>query len=316
MNPKPVALPRPRRVEAAVTALIEGADDPERQLPDMLRRREIMALELGLIDAEIERLAFESICGQRDDTQDVELYDGGLGVTREFVDNHEPPVGQLQWLDDLPQRFNGLNDSPGDVTGVRWGSGGLFANDLFITAGHCFDQHGGGWQRPRRNGTTIEPAEIATLMRVNFNFQINGATGQVRPGEPFPVEQLREYRLGNLDFAIVRLGRNSMGQLPGEVYGILQLAVQDLIDVGTMLCLIQHPSGRPKRVEAGPMLHNRATEIAYDSLDTEGGSSGSPILSTAGEIVGVHTNGGCAAFSGFNFGVPIGTIRMASAVIN
>jgi len=71
MNPKPVGLPRPLRVEAAVTALIEVADNPERQLQDMLRRRGIMALELGLIDAEIERLAFESICGQRDDTQDV-----------------------------------------------------------------------------------------------------------------------------------------------------------------------------------------------------------------------------------------------------
>jgi V8-like Glu-specific endopeptidase len=316
MNPKPVALPRPHRVEAAVAAVLAAVGHPDRQLQDMLRRRETLALELGLVDAEIERVAFESICGQQDDTQDVELYDGSLGVTRTFVDQHEPPVGQLQWLDDLPQRFSGPNDSPGDVAGVRWGSGGLFADDLFITAGHCFDQHGGGWQRPRRNGVTIEPIEIAILMRVNFNYQINGATGQKRPGEPFPVEQLLEYRLGNLDFAIVRLGRNSAGRLPGEVYGTLQLAPQNLTNVGAMLCLIQHPSGRPKRIEAGPMRHNQAAQIAYDSLDTEGGSSGSPILSTTGEIVGVHTNGGCAAFSGFNFGVPIGSLRTASSIIN
>ena len=315
MHPKPVALPRPPRVEAAVAATLEAIGQPERQLQDMLRRRETMALELGLIDAEIERLTFESICGQRDDSQDVERYDGNLGVARAFVDRHEPPVGQLQWLDDLAQRFGGPNDSPGDVTGVRWGSGGLFTNDLFITAGHCFDQDGGGWQRPRRQGVTIEPAEIATLMRVNFNFQVNGQTGQVRPGESFPVEALLDYRLGGLDFAIVRVGRNAAGQLPGEVFGTLQVAAQDLIDVGAMLCLIQHPSGRAKRVEAGPMLHNRAAQIAYDSLDTEGGSSGAPILSAAGEIVGVHTNGGCSAFSGFNFGVPIGSIRLASSLI-
>ncbi len=315
MNPKPVALPRPRRVEVSVAAALEAVGEAQPKLQDMLRRRETLAYELELLDAEVERLAIESICGHVDDTQDVETYDGSLGVTRQFVDDHERSVGQLQWLDDLFGRFNGPNDSPGDVAGVRWGSGGLFANDLFITAGHCFDQHGGGWQRPKRNGVTIPPQEIATLMRINFNYQVDGATGAVRPGAAFPVEALLEYRLGGLDFAIVRVGRNAAGRLPGEDFGTLQAAAADLTTDAATLCLIQHPSGRPKRVEAGPMLHNLGGQIAYDSLDTEGGSSGSPILSDTGEIVGVHTNGGCSAFSGFNFGVAIGAIRGASDVL-
>ncbi|MGH9752528.1 MAG: trypsin-like serine peptidase [Blastocatellia bacterium] len=315
MNPKPVALPRPRRAEIAVAATLEAAGLAVQKLQDNLRRHEALAYELGLVEAEIERFAIETTCGLSDDSQDVERYDGMLGVTRDFVDRHEPPVGQLQWLDDLFGRFSGPNDSPGDVADVRWGSGGLFTNDLFITAGHCFDQHGGGWQRPRRNGLTIEPKEIATLMRVNFNYQLDGATGLLRLGAPFPVEELVEYRSSGHDYAIVRLGRNADGQLPGEIYGTLRLASQDLHDPAAMLCLIQHPSGRPKRVEAGPMLRNSAGRIAYDSLDTEGGSSGSPILSPAGEIVGVHTNGGCAAFSGFNYGAAIGVIRAASSVI-
>ena len=316
MNPKPVALPRPRRAEAVALALTESSVGPEAMLDNMIRRRDAVAYELGLIDAEIERFAVESVCGNRDDTQDVETYDGTLGVTRDFVNQFERPMGQLQWLEDLADHFNGPNDSPGDVAGVRWGSGGLFTNELFITAGHCFDQDGGGWQRPRRNGTTISPAEIARLMRVNFNYQVNGATGAVRPGESFPVQELIEYRVGGLDFAIARLGRNAAGRLPGEQNGTLRLAAQDLTTQQAMLCLIQHPSGHPKRVEAGPMLHNKGGQIAYDSLDTEGGSSGAVILSPAGEIVGVHTNGGCSAFSGFNFGVAIGVIRAASSIIN
>ncbi|WP_417913045.1 trypsin-like serine peptidase [Candidatus Electronema sp. TJ] len=315
MNPKPVALPRPPHVEAAAIMMFRTSAEPEKPLQDMLRRREVLSLELGRLDAEIERYAYESLCGV-DDTQDVELYDGTLGVTREFVDRYEPPIGQLQWLDDLHQRFNGSNESPGNVTGVRWGSGGLFTNDMFITAGHCFDQYGGGWQRPSRNGITVESAEIATLMRVNFNFQINGQTKQERLGESFPVEALLEYRSGGLDFAIVRLGRNASGKLPGEIYGTFQFAEQDVTQSGAMLCLIQHPSGRPKKVEAGSMLHNKAGQIAYNSLDTEGGSSGSPILTTDGRIVGVHTNGGCSYFSGFNYGVTIGAIRAASSVIS
>lgn len=316
MNPKPVALPRPRRSEVAAADAVERGVRSDTLLKDMLRRRDALALELGIVDAEIERFAIESICGITDDTQDVETYDGTLGVTRQFVDDHERPIGQLQWLDDLADRFNGPNDSPGDVAGARWGSGGLFTNDLFITAGHCFDQHGGGWERPRRNGVTILPAEIATLMRVNFNYQVNGETGEERPGDSFPVAELREYRLGGLDFAIARVGRNAAGRLPGEIHGTLRLAAQDLSTGGAMLCMIQHPSGRPKRIEAGPMGENTGGRITYGSLDTEGGSSGAPILSLAGEVVGVHTNGGCGAFSGFNFGVAIGTIRSASAIVN
>ena len=313
MKPKPVALPRPPRAEAAVAADVNHESD--RRMLDMLSRRDALAYELELVDAELEHLAFESICGAADDTQDVETYDGTLGVTREFVDRHEGPVGQMQWLDDLAQRFAGPDESPGNVAGVRWGSGGLIDEFRFITAGHCLDQTGGGWQRPRRGGAVIQPEEIATLMRVNFNYQIAGDTGQLRPGVPFPVVELSEYRLGGLDYAILVLGRNDAGQSPGELFGTLQVAAQDLDDHDAMLCLIQHPSGRPKRIEAGAMRHNVSGQIAYDSLDTQGGSSGSPVLSPDGEVVGVHTNGGCSAFSGFNYGVAIDAIRNASSVI-
>jgi hypothetical protein len=315
VQPKPVALPRPRQAEFAARATIEAVGPTDVKLDDLVQRREALALELGLIDAEVERFAIESICGSRDDTQDVETYDGSLGVTRAFVDTHEPRIGQLQWLEDLHDRFSEPGESAGNVAGVRWGSGGLIANDLFITAGHCFDQQGGGWDRPRRGGKVIESAEIARLMRVNFNYQVNGETGEIRPGEPFPVEELLEFRLGGLDFAIVRVGMNSAGRLPGEIYGTIATAAEDLIAEGAMLCLIQHPNGVPKRIEAGPMFQNTSGQIAYDSLDTQGGSSGSPILSDSGELAGVHTNGGCTAFSGFNFGVAIGTIRSASSIV-
>jgi V8-like Glu-specific endopeptidase len=315
VQPKPVALPRPRQAELAASATMEAFGPTEVKLEDLVQRREALALELGLIDAEVERFAIESICGNRDDTQGVELYDGSLGVTREFVDAHEPRIGQLQWLEDLHDRFSGPGDSAGDVAGVRWGSGGLIANDLFITAGHCFDQQGGGWNRPRRGGRVIESDEIAPLMRVNFNYQVNEETGEIRPGEAFPVEELLEFRLAGLDFAIVRVGPNEAGQLPGETYGTLATAAEDLVAEGAMLCLIQHPNGVPKRIEAGPMLRNTSGQISYDSLDTQGGSSGSPILSDSGELVGVHTNGGCTSFSGFNFGVAIGAIRNASSIV-
>ncbi|MBA3314906.1 MAG: trypsin-like peptidase domain-containing protein [Planctomycetaceae bacterium] len=136
---------------------------------------------------------------------------------------------------------------------------------------------------------------------------------EVRPGESFPVLELVEYRLGNLDFAVARLGPNAAGDLPGAAFGRLVVAVEDIADEEAMLCIIQHPNGSPKKVEAGPMQSNVGGQISYDSLDTQGGSSGSPIVSLTGEIVGVHTNGGCTAFSGFNFGVAVMAIRGASS---
>ncbi len=171
MFPKRFALPFPPKVEGL--GLVPTTDRPQQRLEELRRQHEELAQQLELLDAEAEALAIESICGNADESQHVELYDGTLGVLRAFVDVNERPVGQLQWLNDLADRFDDSGDSPGNVSGVRWGSGGLISDDLFLTAGHCFDQSGGGWARPKRNGQTISPQEIATLMRVNFNFQIN-----------------------------------------------------------------------------------------------------------------------------------------------
>lgn len=283
------------------------------EIESLATRRHALAFELELLDAQLERAALETICGLKDDAQDVEHYDGQLGVTRGFVDSHERPIGQLQWLSDLHQRFAGADERAGNVAGQRWGSGGLITPELFLTAGHCFDRSGGGWQRPRRGNVIISSDEIASLMRVNFDFQVDGTTGDTKPGAPFPIEELLEYKRGGLDYAIVRLGRDAQGRLPGEVYGHLTLAAQDLTTPDAMLCMIQHPSGRPKRVEAGPLLSNLGGRISYDSLDTQGGSSGSPVLAApSGQVVGVHTNGGCSAYSGANYGLAIGAIRQVS----
>ncbi|USK32146.1 trypsin-like peptidase domain-containing protein [Bacillus sp. F19] len=249
-----------------------------------------------------------SPCGPVNDLQHVEQYNGNLGVTSAFVSAHQAPVGQVQWNNNLASIYT----NPGNVSGVRWCSGTLISDDLFLTAGHCFDQSPGGWIVPRINGTNdpIPSTEIATNMHVNFDYQLD-SIGNPKPEQSFNVIGLVEYREGGLDYAILRLQGN-----PGQIFGVAQVANVDAA-VGDMLCIIQHPNGDRKMIEAGPATAISSYRIEYNDIDTDGGTSGSGILlSPNGTLVGVHTNGGCKTDStGYNFGVRISYLIEKSLIL-
>jgi V8-like Glu-specific endopeptidase len=316
---------RPARgsVPAGVVAAAgRGADRPEDplfppnpELLEALRQRRVERAGAAAAGARaLDEYAFliESICGVGDDSQPVEQYTGALGVSTAFVAAHQRPVGQVQWNANLASIYT----NPGTVSGVRWGTGTLISDDLFLTAGHLFDQTGGGWERPRANGTTniIPPTEIATNMRVNFDFQAD-PLGNMRTEQSFAIVALLEYRLGGLDFAVARLGGN-----PGATFGRATLSTTDAVE-GDMLCIIGHPAGQPKRIEAGPALAPVGNQIRYNDIDTLGGNSGSGVLRASdGRLVGVHTNGGCTAASpapggGNNFGMRIAAVIAQSPIL-
>ena len=255
-----------------------------------------------------EDVTLEAVCGGIDESQPVEQYDGTLGPTLSFVQQHQSPVGQLQWNDNLATSFA----NPGNVSGQRWCTGTLVSPNLFLTAGHCFDRSGGGWQRPLIDGTTdvIPSEQIATNMHVNFNFQVD-PNGVLRQEQSFVVLDLVEYRLGGLDFAVVRVDGD-----PGDTFGTAEISTVDANE-DDPLCLIQHPAGLPKRIDGGTVFHTHQPQVGYDDIDTLGGSSGSGILLVSqGTIVGVHTNGGCSTPAiGHNHGVTITSILQASPTL-
>jgi hypothetical protein len=168
---------------------------------------------------------------------------------------------------------------------------------------------------PSHNNVPIPPHEIAKLMHVNFNYQVNGRTGTTRPGLQFPVIGLLEHRIGSVDYAIIKLGPDTAGRHARDLFGELEVATSDLTTRGAMLCIIQHPTRQEKKIEAGPLEENRAGRIAYNGIDTASGSSGAPIVGPDGDIVGVHLKGGCFETGGFNSGAAIGAIRAVSALL-
>lgn len=270
-----------------------------------------------LYEDKIAKIKFETICGGVDDCQPVENYDGTLGVTREFVQALSNPVGQIQWRYSFGPGFSEPGATPGNVQGVRWCTGALISENLFITAGHCFDREGNGWKLPKRNGEVISSKEIATLMRVNFNYQVNRTTGQVRNDTiDYPVEELMEYRQGNLDYAIIRLGRDRQGKFPGERFGRIAISKEE-VAIGNVVGVIQHPLGKPKVIEAGPVTFKNVHLLSYNDIDTQGGSSGSPVISISSDgIVAVHVSGGCdVSRSGHNNATAIRAILPYSRII-
>ena len=100
------------------------------------------------------------------------------------MNDHQLPVAQVQWNDNLAAVFT----NPGNVSGVRWGSGTMIGPDLFLTCGHLFDPDPNGWTVPRQNGTAnaISPQQAATNMHLNFEYQVD-ASNVLRAEQSFPI---------------------------------------------------------------------------------------------------------------------------------
>jgi V8-like Glu-specific endopeptidase len=279
--------------------------------PELVSSTRVEALRVGDLEV-IYQDTRESICGGRDDSQAVEQYDGRLGVTREFVKAHQAAVAQTQWNDNLSSKYR----NPGNVSGKRWCSGTMISEDLYLTAGHCFNPNPDDWIVPRKNNRPnepIPPEEIAINMHVNFNYQAD-PQGRLRNEQSFPILKLVERNLGGLDYAIVRLAGN-----PGSarLFGNTPVSKNDAV-LRNVICIIGHPAGYPKRIEAGTVTYLRGDKIGYNSLDTLGGNSGSGILhSPSGYIVGIHTDGGCGQDpgAGQNTGVRVSSLVRESPTI-
>lgn len=81
---------------------------------------------------------------------------------------------------------------------------------------------------------------------------------------------------------------------PQSTYGYLQLLNRAPV-VNESIYIIQHPGGTVQKIGTGTVYNitaNSNKDLGY-MIDTEGGSSGSPVLASDNKVIGLHHYGGC-----------------------
>jgi len=185
--------------------------------------------------------------------------DNSVEITRVTDSN------QLRWARSVA-RLTFVSTEEDDVLTC---TGFVVARTLFITNDHC----------PRG-----EKERKSAIVEFDYDFK----------GAPTKIYRLKAELARNepLDFAFYELNKPVGDREP------LRLLVEDQpLDNKKQLIVIQHPAGLPKRLAAIDCEVKTlasgirpATDFGH-KCDTEGGSSGSPVLNLSGLVVGIHHYG-------------------------
>ncbi len=102
---------------------------------------------------------------------------------------------------------------------------------------------------------------------------------------------------------------------PGETLGKAKINAAAVPNPGDPLVIIQFPKGGAKQVATGTLSDEDELYWSYGDLDTLAGASGAGILTSAGELIGIHTNGQCYEDGGANRGIKISRAYQESSLL-
>lgn len=191
-----------------------------------------------------------------------------------------------------------------DPRSCRLGSGcsaWLFSEYAVGTAGHCMS-----------GGSTAG-------VLLHFNTPPSTAAGVPQPAHPNdqyalgPYLQFLDQGIGQ-DWSVMAALRNSNTLLfPGQAQGSWYMIAPPPAVVTGDLRVTGYGTGngtsgsatasQMQKTHAGTWVTTSTADALAYRVDTTGGNSGSPILlDTTGELIGVHTHGGCGNTTGANYG--------------
>ena len=154
------------------------------------------------------------------------------------------------------------------------------------------------------NQHCIENANDAQNTQFIFNFEYQNCNGTSATSQDVVANTSTLVKLSNnLDYSLVKLPVN-----PTNTYGYLSMSSQ-APSTGDRIYIPQHPGGRRKEIavfdsqssgNVAQINNVGSKRIAYFA-DTQGGSSGSPVLDYNSNLVVVlHNTGSCSAGNGGN----------------
>ncbi len=257
-----------------------------------------------------------SICDDSSaDFQEVNLYDGTLGIPKSYVDAHEQYVGKLIFF----ERYTFVDpDSGEEQQGVipRMGSGLLIDDNLFLTAAHNMVSPSKIINESNQSATILEID--FTNATVNFNYDML-SNGVENAGDTYAIVEVKEilqYTNDSgvqIDYAILRIERDA-----GNDFSTARLS-NGTPYFGQQLTIIQHPQGGTKKVDTGSAdlisTYSIFSGLLRHTVDTLGGSSGSPVINDNGKTIAIHTKGGCDFRQKANHALLISDIKNHSNII-
>ncbi|WP_394845456.1 serine protease [Pendulispora brunnea] len=189
--------------------------------------------------------------------------------------------------------FTPINDYHGDISSIQEREDAVVlingsctgtliaaqAGPIILTAGHC--------------------GHVGDRVMLAFNVEAN-ADGDTLVTEGAIIEQA-----DTPDYALIQPDK-----LPAIAPTPLTTKESDRV------AIVQHPRGGPKAIAEGKLAGICNGLIYYTDLDTLVGGSGAGVLTREGYLIGVHTDGDCAADgTGSNYGWTAASIVQASSYL-
>jgi V8-like Glu-specific endopeptidase len=260
--------------------------------------------------------------GQKGDL--VAAQDAGFEITRKKSLGFFDAVRFADSLREMSRRICRieLNDPQG-----RMGTGFLVGPQLVLTNYHVLEQIIDGNRK-----------DLAATVKFHFDYYRITGTDRISDGVLVsldrPDDPTRPWLLGRskytegegkgspdnpeptadeLDYALVRLEKPIGHEPPESPRGWIDVpASQPALTGAPVLIIVQHPEKAPIQVafetEPAVELKFRDLRVRYQ-VNTEGGSSGSPVFDKEWRLVALHHYGDPSWQAAYNQGIPIGQIR-------